>query len=290
MLRLVLFVSALVALAPIAANAQESSFVSGRENEGSATVSVGATTQDEVASQGSTGTAGAAAPGCSRDDGQEVPCSSGLGWWSATYDCYLTLVAPAPDDDPVRAGEGQFRCDPGPLGWGGGPTEIMLWLPLNAAGPDPALLAQEAIDSMTLSGISIATAPPLGTPALVNLPLWLWAESPGETTWGPVSATAAAGSVSVTATARAQSVTWDMGDGAVVTCGRGAAYAAAAGPNDESCSHTYRAAGRWQVRATTAWQVDWTASTGGTGSESLETFSTATVDVREARSRISARD
>ena len=212
-----------------------------------------------------------------------------LGWWSATYDCYLTLVAPAGPDDPDREGEARYRCDPGPLGWGAGPTEIFLWLPLGAVGPDPGVLAVQAVDSMGLRGITVGMAPPPGTQVLVNAPLWLWAADPGANSWGPISATAAAGGVSVTATARAASVTWSMGDGSVVTCGRGAAYSPGADPAT-ACTHSYRAPGNYSVTATTEWQVAWSASNGASGTDALETTSAASVDVREARARITARE
>jgi hypothetical protein len=217
-----------------------------------------------------------------------VPCSSDAGWWSNAYNCYLSLVNEAGPDQPERAGEGFFRCDPGPLGWVLPDSALFMWLPMSAAGPDPAVLAQQAIDSMQLRGIEIGTAPPAGASLLVNAPVWLWAANPGATTWGPATATAAAGNVQVTATARAVEVKWAMGDGAVVTCGVGTPYSEAVG-SAPSCSHTYRSPGVRAVRATTSWNVDWSSSTGASGSETLQTFSTTTLEVREARALVTGR-
>jgi hypothetical protein len=143
------------------------------DRDGSATVTVTAEDSRVIRAGGTGGADGPA--GCWRDDGQQVPCGTDLGWWSATYDCYLTLIAQAGPDDADHAGEGRYRCDPGPLGWGAGPAEIFLWLPLGAAAPDPAVLAERAVDSMGLRGITVGMAPPPGTQALVNAPLWLWA-------------------------------------------------------------------------------------------------------------------
>ena len=80
-----------------------------------------------------------------------------------------------------------------------------------------------------------------------------------------------------------------MGDGSVVTCGRGVAYSSGADPAT-ACTHTYRAPGSYAVTATTGWQVSWTASNGASGADALQTTSAATVDVREARARITARE
>ena len=264
--------------------AADSDFGAEGHKDGSATVTVSAS--DSATSNRGGGSGNAGAGGCFRDDGQRVACSSELGWWSAAYDCYLQLVSEAAPDDPLHAGEGQFRCDPGPLGWGAGPAQIFMWLPMAAAGPDPEVLAQQALDSMQLRGIAIGTAPPPGTQALVNTPVLLWVDQPGAATWGPVSATAAAGGVSVTATARATSVRWDMGDGSTVICGKGAAYGSAADPSEAPCSHTYRRAGQWQITATTSWQVDWQASTGRSGGTAVQTQSSVALDVREARALI----
>lgn len=142
---------------------------------------------------------------------------------------------------------------------------------------------------MRLRGITIGTAPPPGSQVFVNAPLWLWVANPAANTWGPVSASAAAGGVSVRATARATVVQWDMGDGATLTCGRGAAYAAGADPAT-ACTHSYRSPGRYQVTATTSWQVAWSASNGRSGTDGLQTTSSTVVDVREARARVTARN
>ncbi len=235
------------------------------------------------------GNSATAPSGCFRSDGQKVPCSADLGWWSATYDCYLQLVEAAPQDADEHAGEGRFRCDPGPLGWGAGPAEIFLWLPLDAAGPDPAVLAQQAVESMRLRGIAVGTAPPAGAQILVNAPVWLWAADPAANTWGPVSATASAGGTSVTATARARTVAWDMGDGTTVSCGQGTPYVSGGAPASTPCSHTYRTSGSMSVTATTSWDVSWTASDGRAGTAAVETSSATVLDVREARARITDR-
>ncbi len=280
--------SALIVLLSGPASGDGAGFGAEGNKDGSSTVTVRA--RDSTTVGGGASGPGASGPrGCVRQDGQRVPCSAEYGWWSAAFDCYLSLLMTAPADDPEHAGEGAFRCDPGPLGWGAGPTEIVMWLPMSIAGPDPALLAQEAVDSMRLQGITIGTAPPQGTQGLVNIPVWLWASEPAPNSWGPISATAAAGGVSVTATARATAVQWLMGDGASVSCGKGVPYEPGASATSAPCQHTYRSAGTWPVTAATTWQVEWTASTGRTGSDTLQTESTTNLVIREARAQITDR-
>ena len=68
------------------------------------------------------------------------------------------------------------------------------------------------------------------------MPVWLWVNDPTPTTWGP--ATISAGGV--TLTARVQSVTWDMGDGTTLTCGKGTEWKRGMGGNPSpTCGHTY---------------------------------------------------
>ena len=57
-----------------------------------------------------------------------------------------------------------------------------------------------------------------GRVGLVGLPVWMWAQHPDSTTWGPVTRTATAAGFTVTATAKVTKVVWAMGDGETVVC------------------------------------------------------------------------
>ncbi|GAA1860948.1 hypothetical protein [Myceligenerans crystallogenes] len=128
--------------------------------------------------------------------------------------------------------------------------------------PDPAVLAQQAIDSMQFEPVDIGIAPyddgeSIG---LVGLPIWLWVANGGDAT-GPLTSTANVGDWSVTATARLDRIEYDMGDGEVVTChGPGTPY-------DESYGNTpspdcgydagYQTDGKKTVTATQFFTVTW---------------------------------
>lgn len=263
-------------------------FSSDRENDGSTTGTVSANDGSSSGGGGSSSQRPTQAP-CARSDGTIVACETDLGWWSNTYRCYLKMIRDAGPDDPEHPGEALFRCDPGPMGWDpGAVASVMLWLDPGAAGPDPRVLAFEAIDKMRLLGVDVGMAPPAGTEALVNAPVWMWAANPNANTWGPITASATAGSVTVSATAQATKVTWAMGDGAKVECGKGTAYSGPTGGSAD-CTHTYRTPGTRTITATTTWRVMWESTTGVSGTESLESTSTAAIQVREARARVTSR-
>lgn len=134
---------------------------------------------------------------------------------------------------------------------------------------DPAQLARQAMDEMTLLGPEIVS-PKAGGTYTVGVPLWLRAGA-GETRWGPNTASASAGDVTVTATAKVSKVVWKMGDGKSVTCTtRGAAYKRGYGlAKSPDCGHTYattsaRAAKqRFTITATATWNVEWEVTGGG---------------------------
>jgi len=143
----------------------------------------------------------------------------------------------------------------------------------------PAEIARLARSQLRLPAPTIA-ANPVGD-QLVNLPTWLWLSGG----WRPVSATATVPGVSVTATATPTSVTWSVGDGAVVTCaGPGTPYRPGGDPRASSpdCGYTYRTSSARQpgqaflVTATLHWTVRWSgAGQGGTFPDLITTGNTA---------------
>lgn len=141
--------------------------------------------------------------------------------------------------------------------------------PPEAKGPDPRVLAQQAMDEMELTGPQILS-PKAGGEFTVGVPVWMRVAG-GDSTYGPNSATAEAGGVSVTAKARVKQIVWSMGDGKSVTCtSRGAAYKKSYGlRKSPDCGHQYSTTsadapgGKFTVTATSTWGVEWEVSGGG---------------------------
>jgi hypothetical protein len=188
-----------------------------------------------------------------------------------------------------------YRCStPGSAGGGllgvGPGSSYLFWAPTSGAGApelvDPVTLADEAIERMRLNAPRIGMTPlDPGAPLLVGMDAWLWADNDGPRGYGPISASATAGSTTVTARAKATKVVWDMGDGTRVTCRNpGTPWRPSLGTGaSPTCGHRYTAAstdrpdGTYTVRATAHWVVDWT----GAGQAGRITFTLAGTRVLE---------
>ena len=152
---------------------------------------------------------------------KEVPCSSEQGWWVQSRQCYAKAASPQPaKSDPVWEGrtDGAVYDCLRPLLGPGGFIVTQFWSaspPGVGAPPDPRVIAQQAIAVMNLRAVRIGMVPEPrpGRVGLVGLPVWMWAQQPDSTTWGPVTRTATAGGYTVTATAKVTKVVWAMGDG-----------------------------------------------------------------------------
>ena len=153
-------------------------------------------------------------------------------------------------------------------GWGGVDGDVivrMVWLadPPPQETVDPAVLAQRAVDSMTLLGPDIAS-PRVAGKYTVGVPMWMWVNR-SATTYGPNTASASAGGITVTATARVSKIVWKMGDGASVTCnGPGTPYTSSEGmAQSPTCGHVYSKTsagaqnGKFPVTATSTWTINW---------------------------------
>lgn len=208
-----------------------------------------------------------------------MDCERDGGYWSNERDCYVAVADPQPPaDDPLFGGNTGgliYRCTYSVVIGGTGATYF--WSDTAPAGPaappDPAVLAQQAVDAMQLQAIEIGIVPEAtpGSMGLVGLPTWMWVDQPTENTYGPISRTVAAGGVSVTATAEVSNVVWSMGDGRNVSCGAGTPYADSYGrQSSPNCGHTYtrtsagQPGGAYTVAATSSWTITW-AGGGQTG-------------------------
>lgn len=218
----------------------------------------------------------------------EIPCTSKDGSsWSASRLCYVKKASLDPDDAQSVAAMGDHKdgvvmsC-----------TSLMgfttyYWAKTaDSAGPDPAVVAQQAITSMNLHMGTLTSNPPESSDpsvmGLVGYPVWLWISDPSESTTGPITREATSGSVTVSATATLASIVWDMGDGTSVTCnGGGTAYVAADGSSESpTCGHTYQKTSaeqpdlQYTVTATATWDIQW--SGGGQSGSQTVTFSDST--------------
>lgn len=134
----------------------------------------------------------------------------------------------------------------------------------------PRVLAEWAVARMHIQAPQIGMTggvPPDGM-QWVNLPAWMWAADPGDSTTGPITASAADGGTTVTATAVLDKTVWSMGDGVSITCaGANAAgtpfedrYAGLPSP---TCGYTYTRTSAHQpneaftVTVRAYWTVTW---------------------------------
>ncbi|MDK0524812.1 ATP/GTP-binding protein [Streptomyces sp. ML-6] len=155
---------------------------------------------------------------------------------------------------------------------------------------DPAVVAQQAVDKMLLSGPRIGITPKPGGKGVVGMPVYLWTTK-SASTYGPNTASATAGSVTVTATAKVSKIVWSMGDGSSVTCTTaGTPYRAEYGKKPSpDCGHRYtrpsstRESGKYHVTATSTWTIDWT---GGGESGQLTEIRDSAVDVTVAEVQV----
>jgi hypothetical protein len=150
----------------------------------------------------------------------------------------------------------------------------------------PETLAQQAVASMQLKAVRVGIVPEarVGSVGLVGMPNWMWVLAPDAQTFGPITRTASAGGWTVSATAKVSSVSWDMGDGRVVTCaGSGTPYDASYGTSSSpDCGHTYTRQGNYTVRATSHWVVTW-SGIGQAGTIPLDLTQATDVTIGEAQ-------
>lgn len=235
---------------------------------------------------GSDGTGGTGGNGSS---GSEDP-------WA--YTCTYTLADPQPPADSLdweghKPGDGAVykkTCGPDTQA-----VTSMVWL---AQAPeqqtvDPAALAQQAVDKMTLLGPAIGITPKPGGKGVVGMPVYMWTAKDAET-YGPNTASASAGGLTVTATAKVKKIVWKMGDGQSVTCTTaGTPYKAAYGKQPSpDCGYRYSkpssttSTGKYHVTATSTWAIDWQVVGGGGQTGQLTQIRNSAVDITVAEVQV----
>lgn len=222
--------------------------------------------------------------------GDPIAPPGGGGGSGGDDPCGYTLVTPQPPaTDPIWGGVDPAKADIYLKVCPGVPAEqVLVAAGIGALPPpmDPAELAGLIIVTMDFDAPPIETMPPAGSEgAIVGIPTWLWLEQ-GPTTTGPQTASDSQGGVSVTVTAQVTEVTWDMGDGAVISCGIGTPYDGSANPSP-TCGHVYEVKSTktdpnaaYTVTATATWTINWTGG-GEAGTEILTFDSTSTMRVTE---------
>ncbi|KAB1141148.1 ATP/GTP-binding protein [Streptomyces luteolifulvus] len=171
----------------------------------------------------------------------------------------------------------------------------MVWLPEPPEQEtiDPAVLAQQAVDKMTLLGPDIGITPKPGGKGVVGMPVYMWTEK-GPETYGPNTASASAGGLTVTAIAKVKKIVWRMGDGQAVTCTTaGTPYKAAYGKQPSpDCGYRYTepssttSTGKYHVTATSTWTIDWQVTGGGGQTGQLTEIRNSAVDITVAEVQV----
>jgi hypothetical protein len=134
-------------------------------------------------------------------------------------------------------------------------------------------LVREAFTRLKVTHPGIEMSPPIGNPAWVQLPVWLWVP---QESWveKSVEAVSADGLLAVQLTAYPIATRWDMGDGAEVVCdGPGTAfdYSLREEAQASDCSHVYEKTSvrqpdeAYTVTGLMQWGAAWESSSGLTG-------------------------
>ncbi|WP_253876905.1 hypothetical protein [Promicromonospora umidemergens] len=175
----------------------------------------------------------------------------------------------------------EAHCFPG--------EETAYWAPVPpGTDVDFEALAQRAVESMGIEPITIGIVPEdkPDRVGIVGMPVWMWVQEPGPTTYGPGDGEATAGDVTVTATARVVRIVYDMGDGTTVTCNSpGTPYEDRYGITESpDCGHQYTKQGDpYTVTATSYWVADWQGPGDIGGTIELERTTETQVVVGEAQ-------
>jgi hypothetical protein len=202
------------------------------------------------------------------------------------------LVDPQPSkSDPIWAGhtDGAIYMCVAP----GADARYLTWFIWRAAQPaeiptiNPSILAEQALAALQLRPIRMGMVPEdkPGYVGLVGMPVWMWVDTPDPHTYGPATNTASDGSVTVTINAKVAKTLWEMGDGKSVVCTTaGTAYQDSDGKQPSpDCGYSYTKQGTYTIRATTTWDIAWTANTGQSGTIPLILTATRTVVIGEVQ-------
>lgn len=243
-------------------------------------------TGNDLGQSGTRG-AGAGAPRVCTLDGATIPCTTSLGAWHSSRQCYVAPLATTPPfSDPRWEGHTDgviYSC-------ADANNRLNLYTFWAATPPvriDAEDLARQVRSTMQFTPVRIGIVPEPGPDSmgLVGLPTWLWVQNPGATTLGPQTRSLSSGGVTVTLTAKVKSTRWEMGDGGVVTCTTsGTPYEERFGMSPSpTCGYQYMRQGNFTVNALTNWEAMWRASTGEQGVFTWQVGSSTSISMGEAQ-------
>ncbi|MEV6270736.1 hypothetical protein AB0L64_26480 [Kribbella sp. NPDC051936] len=226
------------------------------------------------------------------DGGAARSCTSNLGNWSNSQQCYLARLEPQPPkSDPSWQGHTDGAIWNCVREQGTRFVTRWVWLPgrPDTVVVDPVTLVYQAVGEMQLGPPLIKTAPDAGQVGLVNIPVWLWVTK-SENTWGPIVRSASVPGLSVTVTAQVKAVNWAMGDGKTVRCeGPGTPYDSSMGVKaSPTCGHRYVKTSRelanckYPVTATAQWDITWQSTLGDSGQISMTQQAATQLRIGEA--------
>jgi len=139
-----------------------------------------------------------------------------------------------------------------------------------SAPVDPAVLAQQARQSVAIPLPPLATSPRADRRLYTRVPTWLWVDP---SWWRGYSATANAGGVSSTVVATPVRAVWTMGDGGQIICaGPGTEWRPGMADAQSTCSYVYKNSSAGQSARTftmtvaVEFAVSWTSNIGPGGS------------------------
>ncbi|WP_460652228.1 hypothetical protein [Kribbella endophytica] len=213
--------------------------------------------------------------------GAPQACTSDLGNWSNTHQCYLQRMDPPPPyDSPIWTGKdltkGSVWACVREQGYDEGRHLVTRFIWIQGEPDievvDPLTLVYRAIAEMKLGKPQIQTTPGPGQIGLVNMPVWLWLTK-SENTWGPITRSASVPGLTVNVKAQVKAVNWSLGDGKTLRCETaGTPYTKSSGIKDSpDCGHRYTKTSHTQpncnypITATTHWDITWESTLGDTG-------------------------
>ncbi|BCB80793.1 hypothetical protein GCM10022251_00700 [Phytohabitans flavus] len=222
---------------------------------------------------------------CTRG-GKPIACFDPVfGWFNQSDECYYKLTEPQLPPRPGGGADGAWYTPTCLAG-----VQTPQWFDDAPAGveppPDPETLARSALAEITLGTPDLQIKPDPNGAGLVGLPVWLWVGK-GSDTWGPISNDAEERGLRVEITASVTNLTFDLGDGGPpISCpGGGTPYPKGATGPSPDCGYVFTKSSKQQpgqkftITATTSWTVEWTSSSGVTGTIGPETRQ-ATVGIR----------
>jgi hypothetical protein len=244
--------------------------------------------------------------GCTLDaTGAAIPCQEGPSWWVQSLQCYAQpMPVQPPKDSPIWGDHTDgaiylctFYTNGGAFP---GTNGFSFWSATAPAGPaavDPAVLAEQALQTLTIPAPTTGRYPAGtmrdGRPfTVVNAYTWFWTDPES---FRVLTARADAGGVWAQVTVTPTALAFSPGDGAdAVSCsGPGVAWQRGDGvwaPSPAGCHYRYPHSSihrpDQQVTATygISWSVAWTSSTGASGTlPDLTTTSNATFAVAEVQ-------